>query len=257
MSTSPVLLAPPTRVVAHRGSSARAPENTLAALACAVADGADLVEVDVQRTRDGHLVLLHDPGLARTTDAVRGARAPDVSEVTLTELRRHDAGSWFSPGFAGERVPTLVEALALLEAAGIGLQLELKAPHLHPGVVADLADLLTGRHGRCHVLVQCFDEVALAELAERAPWLPLGLLGRPDVRRLPALGEWLREVNPHHRRLDRRYVDAVHAAGLQCVPWTVDRPSSMRRVLGLGVDGVITDHPARLVELVRPTAAAG
>ncbi|QWC84100.1 glycerophosphodiester phosphodiesterase [Nocardioidaceae bacterium] len=258
MSTPLVLhpgsdLRPPrtVRVIAHRGASARAPENTLAALAAAVADGADLVEVDVQRTADGVLVLLHDPRLERTTDA--RSRFGEGRELLLgstayDDIARLDAGSWFSPAFAGERVPRLTDALHLLVAARTGLQLELKRPELYPGVVDQLVAELERVRGRIPLLVQSFHEPSLRELRRQAPWLELGLLGRPHARRLAELGTWLQQVNPHHRRLDRRYVDAVHAAGMRCTPWTVDRRSAMRRVCGLGVDGVITDHPARLHE---------
>ena len=255
MSTPTVLrpfpdLSPPrsVTVIAHRGSSSAAPENTLASLAAAVHDRADMVEVDVQRTADGVLVLMHDPRLDRTTDARSrlGEGRNLLGEKSYEDVARLDAGSWFSPAFAGERVPRLRDALHLLAAARTGLQLELKRPELYPGVVEQLAAELASVRGRIPLLVQSFHEPSLAALRQEAPWLELGLLGRPHTRRLPELAGWLQQVNPQHRRLDRRYVEAVHAAGLRCLPWTVDRPSSMRRMLDLGVDGVITDHPARL-----------
>ena len=259
MSTPTVLLAqtsvrPPREVavVAHRGASGIAPENTLAALAAAVLDGADLVEVDVQSTADGTLVLMHDTHLDRTTDAsVRlGRRGLALGDTLYDDVARLDAGSWFSPAFAGERVPRLIDALHLLAAGGVGLQLELKRPELYPGIVERLLVQLAPVRGRIPLLVQSFHEPSLVALREAAPWLALGLLGRPQTRRLPELGTWLQQVNPHHRRLDRRYVEAVHAAGMRCTPWTVDSRSSMRRVLDLDVDGVITDHPRRLREQV-------
>jgi len=231
--------------IAHRGASAYSPENTLTAIRQAVELGADLVEVDVQRTRDGALVLAHDPELGRTTDAARvlPRRAPwRVADLTLDEVRRLDAGAWFSPAYAGTRIATLEQALDLLAGTGTGLLLEVKRPALHPGIAADVAAALRSRPlGR--VVVQSFDHEVVRDVARRTPGVPVGLLGHPPVRRLPALAEWASQVNPRHRRASRAYVDAVHAAGLECLVWTVDQQADIRRVLDLGVDGVISNRP--------------
>jgi glycerophosphoryl diester phosphodiesterase len=246
-------------VVAHRGASAQAPENTLAAVRRAVALGVDMVEVDVQRTRDGALVLMHDASLVRTTD-VRARfprRSPwGVADLTLDELRTLDAGSWHSPLYAGERVPTLGEVLDLLEPTGVGLLLELKRPDLHPGVVDDLAVELVRRPRQLRaprpagLVVQSFNVPAMKELKTRLPQLPVGLLGRPAPDNLPALGSWADQVNPQHLRADGDYVEAVRQAGLDCLVWTVDRPRGMARALGLGVDGIISNRPDVLLRMV-------
>ena len=231
--------------IAHRGASAYSPENTLTAIRQAVELGADLVEVDVQRTRDGALVLAHDPELGRTTDAARvlPRRAPwRVADLTLDEVRRLDAGSWFSPAYAGTRIATLEQALDLLAGTGTGLLLEVKRPALHPGIATDIAGALRSRP-LARVVVQSFDHEVMHDLAGRAPRVPVGLLGHPPVRRLPDLAEWASQVNPRHRRATRAYVDAVHAAGLDCLVWTVDQQADVRRVLDLGVDGVISNRP--------------
>jgi glycerophosphoryl diester phosphodiesterase len=235
----------PTATIAHRGASGYAPENTLAAIRLAVEQLSDLVEVDVQRTRDGVLVLVHDTDLSRTTDAARVLpdRAPwRVSDLTLDEVRRLDAGSWFAPAYAGEPVPTLEQALDLLVTLGVGLQLEVKHPRLHPGIVGDVARTLQSRPVG-NVVVQSFDHEAMHDFAHLAPTTPVGLLGHPPVRRLPALASFACQVNPHHRRATAAYVAAVHAAGLECLVWTVDRPADMERALAAGVDGVITNRP--------------
>ena len=242
------LLPPTTRpplTIAHRGASAYAPENTLSAIRQGVELGSDLVEVDVQRTRDGALVLVHDANLARTTDAERvlPRRSPwRVSDLTHDEILRLDAGSWFSPAYAGERIPTLDQALDLLVLADTGLQLEVKQPDLHPGIAADVATALRSRPTP-RVVVQSFDPEVAHDVARLAPLVPVGLLGHPTVRRLAAVAEWAWQVNPRHRRATAAYVDAVHAAGLDCLVWTVDRPADMQRALALGVDGVITNRP--------------
>jgi len=135
---APAGAAPPgVANVAHRGASAHAPENTIAALRLAARQGADAFEIDVQETRDHELILMHDSTLARTTDAetVFPDRSPwRVADFTLDEIRRLDAGSWFGAAFAGERVPTLAEALRAMRGTDLGLLLEIKAPQLYPGI---------------------------------------------------------------------------------------------------------------------------
>lgn len=222
--------------IAHRGASAYAPENTLSALRAAIEMRCDLAEVDVQRTHDGVLVLVHDTELERTTGL-----PCDVSDVTYAELARLDAGAWFSPAYAGERVPTLEQALDVLAGTGTGLLLELKHPARHPGITCQVARALDGHRGR--VVVQSFDHDVVREYAELGTAREVGLLGHPPVRRLPSLATWASYVNPRHRRATSAYVEAVHAAGMQCHVWTVDREADVRRALALGVDGVISNRP--------------
>lgn len=234
--------------IAHRGASAVAPENTLAAVGLAIELGADAVEIDVQRSRDGALVALHDTTLTRTTNVRRifPTRAPwRVADFTLDELRSLDAGSWKSSRYAGEPVPTLMEALQVIGESSASLLLELKEPGLYPGVVADLASTLGGAAAVPDLVVQSFDIAAMKELKTRLPQLQVGLLGTPQLVNLPALASWADQVNPHHWSVTSAYVDAVHRCGMQCFVWTVDAPSAMRRAVRLGVDGVITNRPDR------------
>jgi glycerophosphoryl diester phosphodiesterase len=253
-----------TLCVAHRGASHEAPENTLVAVRRAVALAADLVEVDVQRSRDGALVLMHDTTLTRTTDARERypRRAPwRVGDLTLDELRRLDAGSWKSPAFAGERVPTLDELLDVLEPTRTGVLLELKAPELYTGVSRDLASalrsrprLLSGGEGTRRLVVESFHYAAVKELKTLLPSVPVGLLGTPARSNLPALATWADQVNPSHYSVDGSYVDLVHRLGMECQVWTVNRRAAMRRVLRMGVDGVITNRPDVLGDVIRTTS---
>jgi glycerophosphoryl diester phosphodiesterase len=242
--------------IAHRGASERAPENTLAAVRAAVEAGADLVEVDVQRTRDGALVLMHDTTLVRTTNVRRvfPGRAPwRVSDFTLDEIRRLDAGSWRSVAFAGEAVPTLPGLLDAVRATSTGLLLELKAPGLDPGIVTDVVATCAAVPGFVEssvaagrLVVQSFDFVAMKDHKTQAPLVPVGLLGRPAVANLPALSTWADQVNPCHFTVDRGYVERVQQLGMQCLVWTVDGSRATKRALRLGVDGVITNRPEAL-----------
>ncbi len=230
--------------VAHRGASAYAPENTLAAVRKAIARDADVVEFDVRRTRDGALVLVHDATLDRTTDVRRvfPRRAPwRVTDFTHAELMRLDAGSWKSQEYAGERIPTLTEALEVLALSRVGALVELKAPATSRGITAAVAAAVHASPTRS--VVQSFDHVAMRELKQAAPYVSVGLLGSPARSLLPSLADWVDQVNPHHRRVDRAYVEDVHASGMQCFAWTTDRASAMRRLIRLGVDGVITNRP--------------
>ncbi|QZY29713.1 glycerophosphodiester phosphodiesterase [Nocardioides coralli] len=252
----------PVTRIAHRGASAHAPENTIAALERAIVMGCDMVEVDVQRTRDGVLVLLHDLDLTRTTDVCRvyPRRAPwRVQDLTYRELLRLEAGRWFSPAYAEQRIPTLEQTIDLLHHTGTGLLLEVKKPALHPGIAVDISTTLRRfpgfvREGTTHerLVVQSFDHAVMRRFATLEPDIPVGLLGRPPVRRLPRLATWAHQVNPRHRVATEEYVAAVHAAGLACNVWTVDAPGDMRRVLDLDVDGVITNRPDVLAEALAP-----
>lgn len=251
--------------IAHRGASSEAPENTLAAVRRAVQLGADMVEVDVQRTSDGVLVLMHDATLTRTTDAALmfPDRGPwSVADFTYAELRLLDAGAWMSPRHAGERVPTLLDVLWLLRETRTGLLLEVKHPDLYPGIVTDVVTTLHAVPGMLdrsltenRLVVQSFDFAAMKEHKTRAPDVPVGLLGAPPRDHLPALASWADLVNPHHLGFGRGYVREVQDHGMRCVVWTVDGRYAMRRALGLGVDGIITNRPAHLSALRagRPT----
>lgn len=239
--------------VAHRGASQDVAENTLASLRRAVAVDADMVEVDVQRTKDGALVVLHDTTLVRTTNArlVFPRRSPwRVSDFTFEELRRLDAGSWKSPDYAGEQIPSLTEVIELIGDSRAGLLLELKAPELYPGMVSDVVAAIRGIPGHVgsavaagRLVVQSFDFAAVKEFKTREPTVPVGLLGAPARANLPALATWADQVNPGHMSVDKAYVDEVHRSGMACLVWTVNHRSGMKRALRLGVDGVITNRP--------------
>lgn len=256
----------PALNIAHRGASDEAPENTLTAIRRAVGQGVDMVEVDVQRTRDGALVLMHDTTLVRTTNVreVFPGRAPwRVADLTLDELRRLDAGSWKGGAFAGEPVATLTDALEVIAASASGLLLELKAPDLYPGVVSDVVAALreqpelVASAGQARLVVQSFSIAAMKEHKTQAPEIAVGLLGQPARQNLPALGTWADQVNPSHVAVDRAYVDQVHRLGMRCLVWTVNHPYLMRRALRAGVDGVITNRPTVLAGVLAAREAAG
>ncbi|RCG24021.1 glycerophosphodiester phosphodiesterase [Sphaerisporangium album] len=243
--------------VAHRGASKEAPENTIAAFRLAARRHADMFELDVQETRDHRLVVMHDTTLARTTDAERvlPGRAPwRVRDLTLAQVKRLDAGSWFSQKYRGERVPTLGETLDALGGSGIGMLLEVKAPHLYPGIEARVARELRRhpawlRPGR--LVVQSFDWNSMRRFHRVMPEVPVGLLGTPAPARLPELAKFARQINPPYHHLTARYVRDVHRLGMQVYTWTVDSRTAARRLISYRVDGILTNRPGRLRKLIR------
>ncbi|MEV4468002.1 glycerophosphodiester phosphodiesterase [Nonomuraea salmonea] len=235
--------------VAHRGASAYAPENTVSALHLAADQGADMFEVDVQETKDHHLVLMHDTTLTRTTDAERrfpGLSPWNVGDLTLAQIRELDAGSWLSGEYTGEPVPTLAEALEEMRGAGVGLLLEVKSPHLYPGIEARIAAELR-RHswwlapGR--LVVQSFDWDSMRRFERLLPQVPIGLLGTPSTSELRGLASFADQINPPYGELTAAYVRRVHQLGMDVLTWTVDDPDTMRRMLTYQVDGIISNKP--------------
>lgn len=265
---------PPSRpliAVAHRGASGYAPENTLAAIDEAYRLGAETVEVDVQLTADDHLVLMHDTRLDRTTDVaeVFPGRAPyAVADFTLAEIQRLDAGSSFSDEFEGEPVPLLGEALDRLHSYDMNLLLEVKEPALYPGIEHQIAVELARRphwlvpnapNEPFRLVVQSFDWDSTRASKRLLPSVPHALLGRvPEAE----IGQytWAHMINPNNTTIDADYVSAVHDAGLEIIPYTINDPARMRQVLEMGVDGFITDFPdvgqKAIAEFLAGTSAA-
>ncbi|MEU6073649.1 glycerophosphodiester phosphodiesterase family protein [Micromonospora sp. NPDC047074] len=252
----------PRMTYAHRGSSGMAPENTAAAVELAIAEGADYVETDVQLSADGELVIIHDVTLARTTDArlAFADRAPwNVHDFTLAELKKLDAGGWYDDAFSGQHILTLDDLLDLL-GGRVGLNLELKAPALNPGLAGAVAARLRRRrdwtdpHGRPRqpLVVGSFDEQTIRDFHARLPAVSVALIAYdvPASGRLTDLAEWVFSVNPDIRRLRPEDVARVIEAGLAVVPWTVDAPELWRWALDAGVDGMITNYPYALNNLL-------
>ncbi|MER6133454.1 glycerophosphodiester phosphodiesterase family protein [Streptomyces sp. NPDC001815] len=245
-------------VIAHRGASAQAPENTLAAIDRADRLGFRWVENDVQRTKDGQLVVIHDDNLARTTDVeeVFPGRAPwKVKDFTAAEIARLDAGSWFSPRYAGARVPTLKQYMNRVSRNHQKLVLEIKNPALYPGIERQTLKVLSNEgwlgpaHVRSKLVIQSFSADSVRTVHALRPDIKTGFLGTPKVAQLPAYAEFADQINSSHTTISLGYVAAIHALEgphgrpLEIFTWTVDTAQDTRRVAGFGVDGVITNKP--------------
>jgi glycerophosphoryl diester phosphodiesterase len=242
-------------VIAHRGYSLMAPENTLPAFRLAIISGADLVELDYHHTRDGIPVVIHDSTLDRTTDVRSLWRQTNVTVAARSadDLRLFDAGAWFDPLFRGTSIPLLTEALDLIQSRSVTL-IERKA-----GDAPTLIGLLSDRNLIDQVVVQAFDWSFLRECRALAPDLILGALGPPSRRDG-------RELTESEKWLNAGYLDEIELIGAQLVVWnrqihpasvieaqrrglrvwvyTINEPVTAAVLVGLGVHGVITDNPA-------------
>jgi len=259
----PYLVSDRPLVMAHRGASGLAPENTLVAFRKALEAGADVLELDVHATEDGQVVVIHDETVDRTTDGT-GL----VKDFTLEELKRLDAGYRFTPdGGAtypyrgqGIAIPTLEEVLAAFPQARINVEIK----QLDPPIEDRLWALIEGMGAEDRVLVISFDDEAIARFRKLAPGVATGAAEgeirefvtyltlrmapfyapKADAFQVP---EWYGE----HHIVTRAFVDAAHSKNVKVHVWTVNEKEDMRRLLELGVDGIITDYPDRLVEVMK------
>jgi glycerophosphoryl diester phosphodiesterase len=244
-----------TRVIAHRGFSGAAPENTIAAVRAAIAVNADMVEIDVTLTSDGHVVVIHDETLDRTTNG-----SGEIFQFTLAELRELDAGSWFDPGFAGEPIPTLDDVLDEVEGR-ILLNVEIKSEAVDRGVVEKVAATIR-KHGMINeVVISSFSPTALRQMRSEAPEIRTAVLynkkfhqGRDAVDIVTDLGASV--FNIKRQRLTRKMLQRCRQHDIPVGIYTVNKPRRMRSLVEKGVGAIFTDHPDRLLAVLSPTATA-
>lgn len=238
--------------IAHRGASALAPENTLAAFEKALQLGADGIELDVRSCADGTPVVIHNPTVDATTDG-----SGSVAQMTLPELKELDAGAWFAPTFAGERIPTLEETLAAV-GGQLLVNIELKGKAiLGRSLVQATVDLIERHRLAGHVLISSFNPFLLHRVQRMAPQIPTGLLylwaflpgvaQRVAPQRYAALHPSVAILSQDHRDWIQRHPYRIHV-------WTVDDPTDMRRLIEWGVDGIITNTPDVLHHLLESAA---
>lgn len=223
---------------AHRGASGAAPENTLAAFKLAEQSGADGIELDVHLSRDGVPVVMHDETVNRTTDG-RGA----VADFTLRELRRLDAGRWFSPDFCGEPVPTLADVLTWAEDR-IRINVEIKTASAGRAVLEVLSEFPQAR-----VLVSSFYHGLLLLIRQWSPELPIGFLVDSRFWRVAlnrAIECGAESFHPPAQHVNRILLRKCHDEGLVVYPWTVDDRSRQNNFLRMGADGLFTNFPGKV-----------
>lgn len=240
---------PRLAIFAHRGASAYAPENTIAAFKLALEQSADGFELDATLTGDGHVVVLHDDDVDRTTN---GSGA--VAEMTLDELRQLDAGSWFSEDFKGERIPTLAEVFAAVGSDTI-INVELKNyASLWDDLPNKVVELVRTHDLADRVLFSSFNPIALIKTHRLMPEVPVGLLAMPG-----GSGAWARSfpgrlvphqaLHPEFSDVTPAMIEKAHRSGKRVHAYTVNRAEDMRRLLEWGIDGIITDDPRLGVQM--------
>lgn len=229
------------QVIAHRGFSSQAPENTLAAFRRGLAAGVDAIELDVHLSADGEPVVIHDPLLDRTTDG-QGL----VGAHTLEALRLLDAGRWFGEEFAGERIPTLAEALHYLQTVRVIVEVK-NGPVRYPGIAGAVAGVIAASKHRA-ITVSSFDHEVLHMIRVAVPHVETAVLyvARPinPVRLAQDAGAGT--LHPHWAYLTPDVVTAAHDAGLRVEPWVVDEVDHLAHIVAMNPDGVMTNYPDRL-----------
>ena len=235
------------KVIGHRGTAASAPENTVAGFRRAAALGAPWVEFDTQLSADGRCIVFHDENLERTTDG----QGP-VDRASYAAIRRLDAGAWFAPGFAGQRVPTLAEVLALLCELGLHADIEIKpcdGREIETAEAVMAETLAAWPRDRPPPLITSVRPACLEVAREAAPDWPRGLIcfrfPGDWQSRLAALGCTVFVCN--HVRLTRRRVEAVSGAGYPIMAFTVNSPRRAMTLLRWGVASIISDAPERIL----------
>jgi len=257
-------MSPLPLIIGHRGASALAPENTLAAFRRAIEDGADGIEFDVRLAKDGVAVVIHDATLERT-GSVRGR----VSLLTAAELNTIDVGSWFrsserSRSFAGEKIPSLQQLFDLYSDSDALLYLEMKEePGAANELVAEVVRMIQLSQLRDRVVVECFELSLIARVKEIDSTIRTAALFEPKLSRpvsfvRPKLASVAQahgadEIALHHTLASARAIENALRLGLRVIVWTVDDPEWVTKAQTLGVTGLITNDPARLLARRSPS----
>jgi glycerophosphoryl diester phosphodiesterase len=267
--------------IGHRGSSGSAPEHTLASYDLALREGADYIEQDLQMTRDGALVVLHDSTLDRTARGPAVNCSGAVADKTLEQIKTCDVGSWFNeaypnrarPEYEGLMIPTLQEVFERY-GRGVNYYIEVKDPASNPGIeeallrVVDAYGLATPAENGWRVLIQSFFPTSLQRIHALRPELPLiqlypGFGSEAVASTFEQTAEYAVGVGPSMGDVDMELIDSAHESCLQVHPYTVNSPREMRHAVSLGVDGMFTDFPTRLNRVLgnqaiaRPLRAGG
>lgn len=242
-------------IIAHRGAATLAPENTLAAFRKAMEMKADALELDVRQTKDGHLVIMHDASVERTTNG-KGK----VSNTTLEELRQLDAGSSFDASFARETIPTFEEVLAILDSSTL-LIAELKEGSDDASSETKMVDIIKRSGKQRQVILKSFDKNVLTRFKNLAPHIPrlfvyafhipwLSLIVGTSLTAGSVFDIDAEYLQPHWYLLSESFVKAAHERGFKIVTWGVNDEGTMRKAIEYGVDGIETSQPDVLLRIM-------
>jgi glycerophosphoryl diester phosphodiesterase len=258
--------------IGHRGASGYAPEHTIPSYDLALEQGADYIEIDLQMTKDVVLVAMHDDTLDRTADAPEGVPkrfcSGPVIKRTLEQIKQCDVGSYFSPDYAGQQIPTLEEIFQRY-GTSVNYYIETKNPEAAPGMEEELLSLMDeyglteAAEKNWQVLIQSFSAESLMTIHEMNSELPLIQLfsstetSQTIQAQFDLVSTYVVGIGPSMTDVDAALVEAAHALCLDVHPYTVNEKADMQALIDLGVDGMFTNFPDRLEKLLGKSAAEG
>lgn len=235
-------------LIAHRGFSTDFPENTRAAFEPALESNIDMLEIDIHRTKDNYLVVIHDDTINRTSNG-KGK----VKDHSLNSLMQFDYGVTKHIKFKGQHMMTLEEVLVLIKNYPQKLLIEIKQPHFYPGIGQQLIDMLK-KHDITEekVIIQSFDQQCIRNLYEMGVGFKLGVLiskkkywyKMPNFDKIAVYADY---VNPHYSLVNHKFMTAAHSLELSVMPYTVNEVTIANKLIMLGVDGLISDNPIKLI----------
>lgn len=246
----------PVLNMGHRGAREAAPENTISSFLAAEMMGAHGIELDVMFSKDDELIVIHDYDL----DATTNGKGP-VKGYTLAEIKNMDAGSWFDEAFTGERIPTLQEVIEVLDPETlINIELKTETPATD-GLENAVVDVIREYNLYSRVIVSSFNPIALMRVKWADKDIPVGLLYAPDLPRYLSEGWFIsllrpEALHPEMSMVDEKYMEWARKKGYRVNVWTVNEAADLKRMLDLEVDGIITDRPDLLQQLLEERGMA-
>lgn len=235
-------------ILAHRGASAYAPENTIIAFKKAIEMGADGFELDIHLSKDGSLIVIHDESVNRTTNG-----SGFIKDLTLDEIKKLDASSWYNPKFSKEKVPTLDEVLHLIKDTQLLINIEIKhGPFFYKSIEQKIVNCVVKYDMQDRVIVSSFDHYTLTKIKKIDPSVKTGAL---FVSRTNAPWKYIKKIgadalHPHFISVTSELVKNCHENNIKIHTYTVNEPEHIKYLAKLGVDSIITNFPDRAKEIV-------
>lgn len=233
--------------VAHRGVPSLVPENTIASYKFALTLNIDMLEIDIHRTRDNKLVIMHDPTTERTS-LEKGI----IKNLTYKELQKYDIGKWKGEAFIGERIPLFDDVLHLIRNTDIKLLIEVKQPEKYPGIEEQILEsLIANDINEQQITIQSFNKKSIQKFKSLNSRIELGVLikkkdrfiSRDSIRKI---GEYATFINPNYKIVTKKFVDEAHKVNMKVMPYTINDDETVGKMINLNVDGIITDFPQKI-----------
>ena len=247
-------------VVGHKGASGYAPENTLASFQKAIDLGADMIEIDVHFSKDGEVIVFHDEEVSRTTDG-----EGYIHDFTLEEIKSLDAGGWFDTAFVGEQVPTLEETLDLIHGKiECVIDIKSKGHDYYHGFSKRIVEIIEEKNAKEWCVVQAYDEQYLEDAFQADSTIRMKkiMMGEEETHLLAFyinakhftdhrnMHEFYNTLNPHYTTLSQRRIFRFKARGYKVYTYVVNDEKTMLKMMNMGVDGIITDFPDKMVSIL-------